>query len=121
MSRRATATALAALAALAVWTAGCDALMPRRSLGETVWRERCAKCHGLDGSGNTPRYMGHVYADLLDDSWSHGGDRESIEAVIRNGVLGEMPPFDMLSDDEVRAVIDYLRELRGEAEPGSAR
>ena len=37
-------------------------------------------------------------ADLLDDAWVHGDDDESIGTVIRTGVLGDMPPFPMLSD-----------------------
>jgi mono/diheme cytochrome c family protein len=107
------AAALVAATVLAsALAAGC---LPHRSLGEQVWRDRCAKCHGLDGAGNTPRYMGTVEADLLDDTWVHGSDSSAIESVIRDGVLGSMSPFEMLTDQEVRAVIDYLRELRGEA------
>lgn len=96
---------------------GC---LPERTLGEQVWRERCAKCHGLDGAGNTPLYMGRSEADLLDDTWNYGEDDDSIAAVTREGILGKMPPSDLLTDAEVRAVVRYLRELRGEAPPGSS-
>lgn len=116
MSRPRPLSLAAALVAAAVLASALAAACgPHRSLGERVWRDRCTKCHGLDGSGNTPRYMGTVEADLLDDTWVHGSDSSAIESVIRDGVLGRMPPFDMLTDEEVRAVIDYLRELRGEA------
>jgi mono/diheme cytochrome c family protein len=112
--------AFAVVAAAALAAAGCDLFFPQRSPGERVWRDRCAECHGLDGSGNTPRYMGTVEADLLDDLWVHGGEDETMEEVIRDGVLGSMPPFPMLSDAEMKAVVAYLHELRDER-PGAPR
>jgi mono/diheme cytochrome c family protein len=112
---------VAAIGAIgAIGAMGCQQIFPQRSEGERIWRARCAECHGLDASGNTVRYLSNANADLLDDAWVHGDDDESIETVIRAGVLGEMPPFPMLSDREVRAVIGYLRKLRGE-EPGTPR
>ena len=92
--------------------AGCVA--PGASPGERLWRKHCADCHGLDGAGNTPRYMGNPYADLVDDTWKEGGDRGSIEQVVREGIFGQMPANDKLTAAELRAVIDYLFELRGE-------
>jgi mono/diheme cytochrome c family protein len=111
---------LAALIAAALAAAGCD-LIPQRSAGEKLWRNRCAECHGLGGAGNTPRYMGKIYADLLDDSWRSGSDSIAIADVIRNGVFGEMPAFDQLTEEEIRLLVTYIRELRGEATTGSAR
>lgn len=110
-----TAVALTVGAALAaVFATGCDELLAK-SPGERLWREHCSECHGLDGRGNTPRYMGNNYADLVDDGWRSGsGDRGSIEAVVREGVFGEMPAFDQLSREEMRQLLDYLASLRGE-------
>ena len=102
--------ALAALA-LAPLLAGCESHSPE----ETLWRKHCADCHGIDGSGNTPRYMGNPSADLLDDSWKiASGDEYSIRAVIRDGVFGQMPANSELSDEEVGQIIDWLYTLRGE-------
>ena len=84
------------------------------SEGERLWLQHCARCHGRDGAGNTPRYMGQPYADLSDDHWRTGGDRVALEDAIRNGRFGEMPAFEELSRQEVREIIRYLRELRGE-------
>lgn len=120
--RRRTPAALAALPLAAVLAAaGCDVIMPERSEGEKLWREYCAECHGLGGAGNTPRYMGKPYADLLDDHWRVGGETGTLQESTRNGFFGEMPAFDHLSDQEIRLVVDYLRELRDEIPPGSAR
>lgn len=114
------ALAAAALAGVALGTSGCD-LLPQRSAGEKLWRANCAECHGLGGAGNTPRYMGKIYADLLDDTWRSGSDSIAVADVIRNGVFGEMPAYDQLSEEEIRLLVTYIRELRGEAAPGSAR
>jgi mono/diheme cytochrome c family protein len=106
---------LAAAATLFVagtFLAACDTLMPKRSEGEKLWRDRCQECHGVDGSGNTPRYMGDSKADLLDDSWEHGGDRGSWEMVIRDGIFGSMPDNDDLTKQQLDALVEYLRQLR---------
>ena len=104
--------AAAILFAAGTLLAACDALMPARSEGEKLWRDRCQECHGVDGGGNTPRYMGNPKADLLDDSWEHGGDAGSWEIVIRDGVFGSMPDNQDLTSDQVRALVDHLRQLR---------
>ena len=96
---------------LAPFFAGCEHYSPE----ETLWRKHCADCHGIDASGNTPRYMGNQWADLLDNSWKSGsGDEYSIAAVIREGVFGEMPANTQLSDQEVSQIVDWLFHLRGE-------
>jgi mono/diheme cytochrome c family protein len=117
---RSAGAAAALLLAAAALAAGCE-LFPERSPGEKLWRKYCAECHGLTGAGNTPRYMGKVYADLLDDTWRVGGETSTLRESTRTGFFGEMPAFDQLSDEEIRQVVDYLRELRGEIAPGSAR
>jgi mono/diheme cytochrome c family protein len=87
-----------------------------RTPGEKLWRKKCASCHGIDASGNTPQYMGNDRADLRDDSWyGYGGDDAGIETTIREGVFAKMPANDDLTSAEMRALIGHLRYLRGEA------
>jgi mono/diheme cytochrome c family protein len=107
------ALALSAVMALSA----CDSVFPRRSEGEKLFRKHCAECHGLDAAGNTPGYMGDAYADLRDDVWRTGGDSDSMQSVVRNGVFAKMPKYDQLSAKEVRQVVDYVRVLRGEKKP----
>lgn len=99
----------AALATLAA----CDVLQPR-SEGEKLWRKLCAECHGVDGTGNTPRYMGEPFADLRDGSWRTDSDRGTLESVVREGVFGKMPAHDELTAAQMRALLDHLYKLRGE-------
>ncbi len=105
--------AFALLLAAGLTLTACDQLVSRTP-GERLWRQRCAKCHGLDGAGNTPRYMGDPYANLLDDGWRTGGDRYSLENVIREGVFGKMPANPDLTVEEMRDLLTHLRQLRGE-------
>lgn len=97
--------------ALAMAASGCG---PERSLGEELWRDRCARCHGIDARGNTVRYMGNPWADLSDDSWRTAGDPNTVLEVTRSGVVGHMPPNDELTAEELDAVVDWLYYLRGE-------
>jgi mono/diheme cytochrome c family protein len=91
--------------------AGCV----ERSPGEKLYRKHCANCHGVDGSGNTPRYMGNQWANLIDDSWQNAaGDEYSLARVVREGVFAKMPGNAELSDDEVREIVGWVLQLRGE-------
>lgn len=114
-------TLFTAVLAAAVGLGGCQELFPHRSEGERLYRKHCAECHGLDGAGNTPGYMGNAYADLIDDRWKFGGDPGSMQSVVQEGVFGQMPKFDQLSFKEVRAVVDHVRVLRGEKSPEASR
>ena len=116
---RLAAAAVVAAVVAAAGLAGCD-LIPARSPGARLWRQRCAECHGITGNGSTPRYMGNVKADLLDDQWEHGGEPGSWAVVIREGVFGSMPANPDLTREQVAALVQHLRELRGEAAPSSA-
>jgi mono/diheme cytochrome c family protein len=102
------------VAASSLALAACDTLFPKRSEGEKLWRDRCAQCHGIDGKGNTPQYMGNYNADLTDNHWSHGAEPGSWGVVIRQGVFGDMPANPDLSRQQVQALVDYIRVLRGE-------
>jgi len=98
---------------------GCTRLemMLADSEGERLWIQYCASCHGLDGAGNTPRYMGNEFANLTDNNWARGGDTVALENSIREGAVGQMPGFEDLTRQEVKELINYLRELRGERKP----
>ena len=96
--------------------AGCENLediFVKRPPDEKLWRHHCAQCHGIDGSGNTPGYMGNSYADLRDNVWKTGSGDSTISRVIREGVFGEMPGFGrQLTDKEVQLLVGYVRKLR---------
>jgi mono/diheme cytochrome c family protein len=110
---------LIVLAAVAYYGSDLLDTVLKRSPGEKVWRKHCAECHGVDGAGNTPGYMGETYADLRDDLWRAGGNDGAFESVITSGVFGKMPPT-QLTPGELRAVVAYIHELRGERTRGTS-
>ncbi len=75
----------------------------------------CASCHGDNMQGNQAPSM-------LDETWVHGGDDASLAASIKNGHLATgMPAFGgTLSDEDIRAMVIYIREVRTRAAVESA-
>lgn len=90
------------------------------ALGEEVFEQSCATCHGPEARGGLagPPLTHEIYEDLT------GAD---IRTVIERGkpptnwpqFEAGMAPVPNLSDDEVAAVIAYVREVQAEAGPDS--
>lgn len=98
---------------LSLALSGCDLFEPKDP-GERIYRRLCASCHGIDGRGNTVRFMGNEWADLTDNNWRQYGDDGSLETIIREGVFSKMPARNELTREEMRALLGYLRKLRSE-------
>ena len=89
----------------------------RAAEAKATWYSQCAKCHGEDGKGQTKigQKLGvkdftdaKVQADLKDDAAAR---------TIKEGKKDQdgktlMKPFDTLSDDEVKALVAYVRALK---------
>lgn len=75
-----------------------------------LYEELCSACHGdnLEG-GQTD--------SLLDDKWKHGGeDADLTKAIVDGFELNGMPPWkNLLSEQEVRALVVYIREKATQA------
>lgn len=112
MSRRITIPVVALTLVWASLTA-CNELGGQRSPGENLFRRYCAECHGLDAAGKVPKYRSYEAANLLDDHWKFGGDPNSMRQTIVDGSFPMMPAFDHLTNDEIKAILGYVRELRG--------
>jgi mono/diheme cytochrome c family protein len=79
--------------------------------GAVIFGQRCAGCHGGDGSGGIgPRLAaGRVVADFPDP-------QDQI-TVVANG-RGGMPAFaERLSPEEIAAVVDYTRTVLADVRP----
>jgi cytochrome c553 len=88
------------------------------SIGERIYRERCAMCHGSEGEGSEdepiPAIAGQHYLYLL--TQLHGfaaGHRGNVEPPVISFVGG-------LSERETQAVADYISRLKSPA-PDSQR
>ena len=88
---------------------------PKKDVAK-VWTDVCASCHG-------PTMAGAQAPSMLDDVWVSGnGDDASLAAAIKNGrVATGMPAFGgLLSDEEIRAMVVYIRETAGKAKAAGA-
>lgn len=68
----------------------------------------CMACHGPEGQGNPA--LGAP--NLSDDIWLYGGSDAAIEASIREGRNGQMPPHDtLLTADQIKVLAAYVKGL----------
>lgn len=78
------------------------------AIGERLFLNNCAQCHGSDAGG------GKGYPNLRDNDWLYGGAPETIKASIMNGRNGVMPPIGKtLGEANVKNVVAYVRSLSG--------
>lgn len=89
-------------------------LSDRAKLGKLVFDTSCAACHGENAVGQdgvAPPLVHIIYEP------NHHGDAAFLLAA-KNGVrahhwpFGNMPPVQNVSDDSVKLIIDYVRELQ---------
>ncbi len=89
--------------------------------GKTLFEANCRLCHGADLRGGDMGGVNLLRSNLvLTDQ--HG---ETILPVVRNGRqtpgLPPMPPFPQLSDDDVKAIAEYIHSvaatMRGQGNP----
>ncbi|WP_257293399.1 cytochrome-c oxidase, cbb3-type subunit III [Endozoicomonas sp. YOMI1] len=77
-------------------------------MGERVFINNCALCHGMDAGGN------FGFPDLVDNDWLYGGTPDAIKATIVHGRQGQMPAWGaVIGDIGVKQVASYTRELSG--------
>ena len=78
-------------------------------IGERLFLNNCAQCHGSDAKGN----LG--FPNLTDSDWLYGGSPEKIQETIINGRVGMMPPIAAAvgTPDDVKNVANYVLSLSG--------
>lgn len=76
------------------------------SNGNVVFQEKCAACHGKDGTAVLPGAPSFSKGERMEKSDS------SLKASITNG-LNAMPPFKgVLSDGQLGDLMSYVRTLK---------
>ncbi|MDA0815859.1 MAG: cytochrome c [Chloroflexi bacterium] len=100
-------------------------------LGQRLYQTHCATCHGPEGEGEpgwqSPREDGTYQAPPHDSSghtWHHSDEalldiiRRGGQAVYgREGFRSRMPAWgDALSDEEISAVLEYIKTFWGAEE-----
>ncbi len=95
-------------------TASAGASKPTdNATGSAIYAERCASCHGVDlrGTDKGPPHLSKVYEP------GHHSDASFRSAILKGARrhhfdFGDMPPVVGLTDQEVTAVIAYIRETQ---------
>ena len=79
------------------------------AIGERLFMNNCAQCHGSDARGSKS------FPNLADGDWLHGGSGEKIAESIRKGRVGMMPPMAAAvgGSEDVKNVAHYVLSLSG--------
>ena len=79
--------------------------------GEPLYQANCASCHGVDlrGTDKGPSHLSVIYEP------NHHGDGAFVLAVVQGSRqhhwrFGDMEPVPGLSEEDVQAIIAYVRE-----------
>ena len=79
------------------------------AIGERLFMNNCAQCHGSDARG------GKSFPNLTDADWLHGGAPENIKQTITQGRMAMMPPQAEVvgTPEDVRNLAHYVLSLSG--------
>jgi cytochrome c oxidase cbb3-type subunit 3 len=102
------------LSALSVEAVAGDA--QAQQLGERLFLDNCAACHGRAGLGNP--LLGAP--NLADGDWLYGGTGQDITTSIRDGRSGPMPPWNTLGEPTVKYLAQYVLSLSGQPHDAAA-
>ena len=80
-----------------------------RAIGQRLFLNYCAQCHGSDAGGSKG------FPNLRDNDWLYGGEPATIKTTITDGRNGIMPPMGAAlgGEDDVKNVAHYVLSLSG--------
>ena len=80
-----------------------------RGMGERIFLNHCAQCHGSDAGG------ARGFPSLRDADWLYGGAPETIKESVTNGRMGVMPALGAAlgGADNIKNVVAYVHSLSG--------
>ena len=81
------------------------------------WEKNCTKCHGADGKGKTKMGEKLAIKDYTDAKVQEALKDDAMTKAIKEGVKDgdktKMKGFgDVLSDDEIKALVKYVRDFK---------
>jgi cytochrome c oxidase cbb3-type subunit 3 len=79
-----------------------------RGMGERIFLNNCAQCHGSDAGG------ARGFPNLRDGDWLYGGAPEKIVETVTGGRMGVMPAMGaVLGEQGTKDTAAYVRSLSG--------
>ena len=93
------------------------ALSARAADAKATYEASCLKCHGAEGKGDTKIGQKLGVKDFTDAKVQADMKDDAIAKAMKEGVKDAdgkvlMKPADSLSDDEVKALVGYVRGLK---------
>ncbi|MCX8073686.1 MAG: cytochrome c [Candidatus Binatia bacterium] len=96
-----------------LWTALSLAASGALALdGEALYKEKCAKCHGETGKGDTPTGKSMKVPSMVGDPKVQEASAEELMKNIRVNKKHK-EPVKKMSDEELQAVIPVIKRLAG--------
>lgn len=77
--------------------------------GGSIYKAKCATCHGPDGKGETATGKSMKVKDLASDEVQKLSDAD-LSAAITNG-KGKMPAYKTLTPEQVKSLVAYIRSF----------
>lgn len=92
----------------------CAACRPDPSTPEGLYYRQCARCHGIDGTGNARAAKTMEGLDLTASEMVAAGDRAAVRENLVHGE-GSMPAFgEKLTPEQIDVLVAYTLELAGQ-------
>lgn len=93
------------------------ALTVRAADAKENWEANCAKCHGTEGKGDTKMGTKLGCKDLTDAKVQGEVKDDAAFKALKEGLKSDdgktlMKPFEALSDDDLKALVAYVRTLK---------
>ena len=94
-----------------------SALSARAADAKATYEKDCDKCHGAEGKGDTKMGTKLGCKDFTDAKVQADIKDDAATKAIKEGLKDAdgktlMKPFDTLSDDEIKALVAYVRGLK---------
>jgi cytochrome c553 len=104
--------------AMLLTIAACAAMIASASAADVKenWEKSCAKCHGSDGKGDTKMGKKLEIKDFTDakfqDSLKDDAMTKAIKEGVKDGEKIRMKAAEGLSDEEIKALVKYVRDFK---------
>ena len=91
----------------------------RAADGSAIFSKECSKCHGADGKGDTKMGKKLKIKDLTVEVGKLSDDKiaSAVKDGVKEGDKLRMKPIKGLSDEDVQAVIKFVKTLKKQLQP----
>jgi mono/diheme cytochrome c family protein len=95
--------------------------LPRLAAGKRLYEDNCSSCHGRNGMGREGTIPALAHNDAVTASEPYNVIMAMLEGFPAQGTWGAMGSFaDVLNDDQISAVANYVRTAWGNGAPPNA-